>query len=93
MIRVHDFNRRISKNITDVCDSLQIQGVTPQYARNSFISALAHHGVMASYIDYAVGHATSDVSALLAGYINNLSDEAMDAYNRKIFVVPPIPQN
>ena len=93
VIRVHDFNRRISKNIADVCDSLQIQRVTPQYARNSFISALAHHGVMASYIDYAVGHATSEVSALLAGYINNLSDEAMDAYNRKIFVVPPIPQN
>lgn len=54
-IRVHDFNRRISKNIKDVCESLGIQSVTPQYARNSFISALAHHGVMTAYIDYAVG--------------------------------------
>ena len=40
-IRVHDFNRRISKNIKEVCDSLGIQCVMPQYARNSFISALA----------------------------------------------------
>jgi len=55
-IRVHDFNRRIS--IKDVCESLGIQCVTPQYARNSLISALAHHGVMTAYIDYAVGHAT-----------------------------------
>ena len=93
VIRVHDFNRRISKNIAEVCDALDIQSITPQYARNSFISALAHHGVMASYIDYAVGHATSEVSALLAGYINNLSDEAMQAYNEKIFIIPPIPQN
>lgn len=91
--RVHDFNRRISKNIAEVCDTLGIQHVTPQYARNSFISALAHHGVMASYIDYAVGHTTSEVSALLAGYINNLTDEAMQAYNEKIFIVPSIPQN
>ena len=93
VIRVHDFNRRISKNIAEVCDTLDIQRITPQYARNSFISALAHHGVMASYIDYAVGHTTSEVSALLAGYINNLSDEAMQAYNEKIFIIPPIPQN
>lgn len=93
VIRVHDFNRRISKNIAEVCDALDIQRITPQFARNSFISALAHHGVMASYIDYAVGHTTSEVSALLAGYINNLTDEAMQAYNEKIFIVPPIPQN
>lgn len=93
VIRVHDFNRRISKNVAEVCDTLGIQRITPQYARNSFISALAHHGVMASYIDYAVGHTTSEVSALLAGYINNLTDEAMMAYNEKIFIVPPIPQN
>lgn len=93
VIRVHDFNRRISKNVAEVCDTLGIQRITPQYARNSFISALAHHGVMASYIDYAVGHTTSEVSALLAGYINNLTDEAMQAYNEKIFIVPPIPQN
>ena len=58
-IRVHNFNRRISKNIKEVCDSLSIQCVTPQYARNSFISGLAHHGVMTAYMDYAVGHATS----------------------------------
>jgi len=24
---------------------------------------------------------------------NNLTDEAMQAYNEKIFIVPPIPQN
>ncbi len=93
VIRVHDFNRRISKNIADVCDQLGIQRITPQYARNSFISALAHHGVMASYIDYAVGHTSNEVSALLAGYIRNLSDASMQAYNEKIFIVPPIPQN
>lgn len=58
-IRVHDFNRRISKNSKEICESLGIQCVTPQYARNSFISALAHHGVMTAYIDYAVGYATS----------------------------------
>ena len=29
-IRVHDYNRRISKNIKDVCESLGIQPVTPQ---------------------------------------------------------------
>ncbi len=28
-IRVHDFNRRISKNIKEVCESLGIQCVTP----------------------------------------------------------------
>lgn len=89
-IRVHDFNRRISKNIKDVCESLGIQPVTPQYARNSFISALAHHGVMTAYIDYAVGHATSEVSALLAGYISNVTPAMMQAFNEKIFIVPPI---
>ena len=89
-IRVHDFNRRISKNIKDVCESLGIQLVTPQYARNSFISALAHHGVMTAYIDYAVGHATSEVSALLAGYISNVTPAMMQAFNEKIFIVPPI---
>lgn len=93
VVRVHDFNRRISKNIAEVCDALGIHRITPQYARNSFISALAHHGVITSYIDYAVGHATSEVSALLAGYINNLTDAAMQGYNEKIFIVPPIPQN
>lgn len=89
-IRVHDFNRRISKNIKEVCASLGIQCVTPQYARNSFISALAHHGVMTAYIDYAVGHATSEVSALLAGYISNVTPAMMEAFNEKIFIVPPI---
>ena len=89
-IRVHDFNRRISKNIKEVCESLDIQCVTPQYARNSFISALAHHGVMTAYIDYAVGHATSEVSALLAGYISNVTPAMMQAFNEKIFIVPPI---
>ena len=89
-IRVHDYNRRISKNIKDVCESLGIQPVTPQYARNSFISALAHHGVMTAYIDYAVGHATSEVSALLAGYISNVTPPMMQAFNEKIFIVPPI---
>ncbi len=89
-IRVHDYNRRISKNIKDVCESLGIQSVTPQYARNSFISALAHHGVMTAYIDYAVGHATSEVSALLAGYISNVTPAMMQAFNEKIFIVPPI---
>lgn len=89
-IRVHDFNRRISKNIKDICESLGIQCVTPQYARNSFISALAHHGVMTAYIDYAVGHATSEVSALLAGYISNVTPAMMQAFNEKIFIVPPI---
>ncbi|MBD5302234.1 MAG: site-specific integrase [Bacteroides sp.] len=89
-IRVHDYNRRISKNIKDVCEQLGIQSVTPQYARNSFISALAHHGVMTAYIDYAVGHATSEVSALLAGYISNVTPAMMQAFNEKIFIVPPI---
>ena len=89
-IRVHDYNRRISKNIKDVCESLGIQCVTPQYARNSFISALAHHGVMTAYIDYAVGHATSEVSALLAGYISNVTPAMMQAFNEKIFIIPPI---
>lgn len=89
-IRVHDYNRRISKNIKDVCESLSIQPVTPQYARNSFISALAHHGVMTAYIDYAVGHSTSEVSALLAGYISNVTPAMMQAFNEKIFIVPPI---
>lgn len=89
-IRVHDFNRRISKNIKDVCEALGIQCVTPQYARNSFISALAHHGVMTAYIDYAVGHATSEVSALLAGYISNVTPAMMHAFNEKIFIVPEI---
>ena len=89
-IRVHDFNRRISKNIKDVCGSLGIQCVTPQYARNSFISALAHHGVMTAYIDYAVGHATSEVSSLLAGYISNVTPAMMQSFNEKIFIVPSL---
>lgn len=56
----------------------------------SFISALAHHGVMTAYIDYALGHATSEVSALLAGYISNVTPAMMQAFNEKIFIVPPI---
>lgn len=88
VIRVHDFNRRISKNIAEVCDTLGIDRVTPQYARNSFISALAHHGVMTAYIDYAVGHTSSEVSALLAGYIANLNDAMMHSFNSKIFTIP-----
>ena len=86
-IRVHDFNCRISKTIKYVCESLGIQCVTPQYARNSFISALAHHGVITAYIDYAVGQATSEVSALLAGYISNVTPAMMQAFNEKIFMV------
>lgn len=89
-IRVHDYNRRISKNIKDVCDALGIQCVTPQYARNSFISALAHHGVMTAYIDYAVGHTTSEVSSLLAGYISNVTPAMMQSFNEKIFIVPSL---
>lgn len=89
-IRVHDFNSRISKNIKDVCESLGIQCVTPQYARNSFISALAHHGVMTAYMDYAVGHATSEVSSLLAGYISNVTPAMMQSFNEKIFIVPSL---
>lgn len=88
VIRVHDFNRRISKNIAEVCDILGIDRITPQYARNSFISALAHHGVMTAYIDYAVGHTTSEVSALLAGYISNMTDAMMHTFNSKIFTLP-----
>lgn len=88
VIRVHDFNRRISKNIAEVCDTLGIDRITPQYARNSFISALAHHGVMTAYIDYAVGHTTSEVSALLAGYISNMTDAMMHTFNSKIFTIP-----
>lgn len=88
VIRVHDFNRRISKNIAEVCDILGIDRITPQYARNSFISALAHHGVMTAYIDYAVGHTTSEVSALLAGYISNMTDAMMHTFNSKIFTIP-----
>ena len=51
---------------------------------------MAHHGVMTAYIDYAVGHATSEVSALLAGYISNVTPAMMQAFNEKIFIVPPI---
>ncbi|MDE6670094.1 MAG: hypothetical protein K2K26_10505 [Muribaculaceae bacterium] len=47
-IRLKDFNRWISKNIKDVCESFAIQCVTPQYTRNSFISALGYHGVMSA---------------------------------------------
>ncbi len=68
-IRVHDFNRRISKNNKDVCESLGIKCVTPQYARDSFISALAHYGVMIAYIDYAVGRATSEVPSPICWFI------------------------
>ena len=57
---------------------------------NCVISALAHHGVMTAYIDYAVGYATSEVSALLAGYISNVTPAMMQAFNEKIFIVPPI---
>lgn len=63
-----------------------IGGVSNMDAR----PALAHHGVMTAYIDYAVGHATSDVSALLAGYISNVTPAMMQAFNEKIFIVPPI---
>lgn len=89
-IRVHDFNLRISKNIKDVCESLGIQCVTPQYARISLILALAHHGVMTAYIDFAVGHPTSEVLALLAGYISNVTPAMIQTFNEKIFVVPAV---
>lgn len=61
-----------------------------RHARNSFISALEHHGVMTAYIDYAVGHATSKVSALLAGYISNVTPAIMQAFNETIFIIPPM---
>lgn len=83
--RIGDFNRKIGKNIKAACEELEIAPVTAQYARNSFISALAHHGVITAYIDYAVGHVTSDVSILLAGYINNVTPQMMHAFNSKIF--------
>lgn len=51
-------------------------------------SALAPHGVMTTYIDYAVGHVTSEVSALLAGYISNVTSAMMQPFNEKIFIVP-----
>lgn len=38
---------------------------------------------MAAYIDYAVGHATSEVPALLAGYISNVTPDMMQALNEK----------
>ena len=51
-------------------------------------SAQNYYGVMTAYIDYAVGHATSEVSALLAGYISNVTPAMMQAFNEKIFIVP-----
>ncbi len=76
----------------EICESLDIKCVTKCVtlwcARNSFISALAHHGVMTAYVDYAVGHATSEVSALLAGYISNVTPAMMQPFNEKIFIVP-----
>lgn len=40
--------------------------------------------------NYAVGHATSEVSALLAGYISNVTPAMMQAFNEKIFIIPQI---
>ncbi|MEF8805338.1 MULTISPECIES: hypothetical protein [Bacteroides] len=50
--------------------------------------------VMTAYIDYAVGHATSEVSTLLAGYISNVTPAMMQAYNGS-YPAPeqPIKQN
>ncbi|MDE6636822.1 MAG: hypothetical protein K2K32_01150 [Muribaculaceae bacterium] len=45
---------------------------------------------MTAYIDYVVGPATSKVSALLAGYISNVTPVMRQAFNEKIFIVPPI---
>lgn len=78
--------QRISRRV----ESHDIQCVTPQRARNFFILAVAHHGVMTAYIDYAVGHATSEVSPLLAGCISNVTPAMMQAFNYGIFIGPPI---
>lgn len=69
--------QRISRRV----ESHDIQCVTSQRARNSFILAVAHHGVMTADIDYAVGHATSEVSPLLAGCISNVTPAMMQAFN------------
>ena len=84
--KVHDFNKRIRRLISPVCDELGIKRVTAQYCRNSFITALSMHGVSDLYIDRAVAHIGNN--PLLRGYQGNFTDKQRRKFNQKLFIVP-----
>lgn len=81
--RVNGFNRKIAKLIAPICDALGIRKITPQYCRNSYITALAHAGVPSFYIDWAVGH----VQGILGGYIAKYDDCRRRQIQSNIFKV------
>ena len=55
--RIHDFNKKIIREwLVLPCTELGIRPISAQFARNSFITCLTHHGISDSYIDRAVGH-------------------------------------
>ena len=84
--RVHDFNDQIRTSIIYACQELGIKEITAQYARNSFITTLTHHGISDVYIDRAVGHTTGN--RLLRGYQGQFSDRQRLKFNNLLFINP-----
>ena len=83
--RVHDFNKKIIREwLVLPCEKLEIRPISAQFARNSFITCLTHHGVSDSYIDKAVGHADN----LLRGYQGGFSKKKRLEFNKLLFLDP-----
>ncbi|MCL2311336.1 MAG: site-specific integrase [Firmicutes bacterium] len=81
--RVHTFNKKIIRTwLALPCEKLKIRPVTAQFARNSFITCLTHHGISDTYIDRAVGHSDN----LLRGYQGEFSKKKRYEFNNKLFI-------
>ncbi|MCL2434590.1 MAG: site-specific integrase [Lentimicrobiaceae bacterium] len=85
--RIHGFNKKmIRKWLVLPCEKLGIRNIGAQFARNSFITTLTHHGVSDSYIDRAVGHTDN----LLRGYQGGFSKKKRYEFNSQLFIDPEL---
>ena len=83
--RIHDFNKKVIREWLELpCTELGIRPISAQFARNSFITCLTHHGVSDSFIDRAVGHADN----LLRGYQGEFSKKKRLEFNKMLFLDP-----
>jgi len=83
--RIHGFNKKVIREWLVVpCEKLNIRPISAQFARNSFITTLTHHGISDSYIDRAVGHADN----LLRGYQGGFHKEIRYKFNSQLFIEP-----
>lgn len=83
--RIHDFNKKVIREWLELpCTELGIRPISAQFARNSFITCLTHHGISDSYIDRAVGHTDN----LLRGYQGEFSKKKRFEFNKMLFLDP-----